>query len=84
MSLETTKIKRLYQVPKQDKHAFSLQYKKDTSKDPSIFPKKGLLRRAGRGAKLGLLGMGSLQYQAPIPSHPNGTSTKGLLKKKKK
>jgi hypothetical protein len=51
MSVETTKIKRLYQVPKQDKHAFSLQYKKDTSKDPSLFTKtrngKGLLKKGG-------------------------------------
>ncbi len=75
MASPTTKIKRLYQVPKQDKHAFSLQYKKDTSKDPSIFPKK----KALKGAKLGLLGMGSMQYQ-------NGTPPKhiGLLSKKKK
>jgi len=52
MASPTTKVKRQYQIPKQDKHAFSLQYKKDTSKDPSLFTKtrngNGLLKRGGK------------------------------------
>lgn len=69
MASETTKVKRLYQIPKQDMKAFSLQYKKSTTKDPA---------KALKGAKLGLMGMGAMQYQ-------NGTPPKhiGLLKKKK-
>ncbi len=71
MSLETTKIKRKYQIPKQDMKAFSMQYKKDTGKDPS--------KKALKGAKLGLMGMGAMQYQEGTPP-----KHMGLLKKKKK